>query len=345
MGQPFGMRGNTGLSEAELAQLRLEGLEYLNHLQSGAATKRDEADCLSWRRASAAHEEAFRSAIRLQQQVRTVERRLAAPHADPVAGAQVLAFPSVTPPAVARPHLTRRTVIGGAMAASLAGIVATGRSVDMIPSLAELGADFRTGAGERRLVRLAGGATVDLNTRTAIDLRNDLGTPAVELISGEAVFTSGPSPDAAIMLMAGAGKTSAQRARFNARRDGDAVCITCLGGEVEVAWGGKQRTLRTAQEVKYDDSAIGAVASGIDTNVLTAWQSGTLIFHNMAVRDVVAEINRYRPGRVILANERFAERLLSGTYTVRRLDDFFSQAQMGFGVKVMRLPGNVVVLT
>ncbi len=50
----------------------------------------------------------------------------------------------------------------------------------------ELRADYRTGTGERRRVALADGASVELNTRTSVDLRTDLAIPTIELISGEA---------------------------------------------------------------------------------------------------------------------------------------------------------------
>jgi transmembrane sensor len=54
----------------ELAQLRLQGLEYLNHLTSGQATEDDLAAVLQWRSRSHAHEEAFQSALRLRRLVR-----------------------------------------------------------------------------------------------------------------------------------------------------------------------------------------------------------------------------------------------------------------------------------
>ncbi|MCY1174373.1 hypothetical protein D9M73_145730 [compost metagenome] len=84
---------------------------------------------------------------------------------------------------------------------------------------------------------------------------------------------------------------------------------------------------------------------GVDPAVLTAWQTGTLIFRDMPLRDVVNEINRYRSGKVLLSNSRLASRTLSGTYYVSRLDDFFSQAELALGVKIFRLPGNVIVLS
>lgn len=204
-------------------------------------------------------------------------------------------------------------------------------------------ADYRTGPGERRLVRLAGGATAELNTRTSIELRDDLGMPAVELINGETPLASGSTTKAAIL--AGKGISVIKTGRLNARRDGDDVCITCLAGQVQVAWTDQRRLLQSAQEVRYNANGVGQVTASTDVAALAAWQSGTLIFRNMPMRQVVAEINRYRPGRVFLTDEQLGDRPLSGTYFVDRLDDFFRQAELAFGVEVTRLPGNIVLLS
>ena len=353
------MTEGTGWTDAELAHLRLEGLGHLAHLLSGNATERDAAEFVAWRMRSRAHEEAFRSAVRLRRVIRATEggagghRRMngtrVLPPA-PIASNDAEGFDGdadgnvVTLDATIGRRFSRRGVIGGAIAASLAGgMLLFGRSMELVPSVAELRADYRTGTGERRVVQLAGGASVELNTRTSIGLRTDMALPAIELISGEALMNSGRSGKAA--LVAGRGTSIGSSGHFTARRDGDAVCITCLAGRVDVDWADQRRVLEARNQVRYDDGDIGAVIDNVDVAVLTAWKAGTLIFRNMPMREVIAEINRYRPGRVFLANERLANKALSGTYYMNRLDEFFSQAELALGAKVTRLPGNGVILS
>lgn len=326
------MTEGSGWTDSELARLRLEGLDHLNRLHSGEATDRDAAAFIAWRGQSRAHEEAFRSALRLRDGVRAVETRVAEDRS-----ATVVPFPRIS-------RFTRRRVLGGAIAASAAGAaVVVGRTLDLVPSPPEALADHRTGAGERRVVQLAGGASLDLNTRTSVNLRGDLGMPGAELIAGEAVLSSGKA--AAAALVAGRGTSIVRAGRFNARRSGNAVCVTCLDGDVEVRWGQQRRALVAADQVRYDASGISAIEPGSDAAVLTAWQSGTLIFRDLPMRKVVDEINRYRSGKVFLANASLASHRMSGTYQVERIDDFFSQAELALGVTVGRFPGNIVVLS
>ncbi|WP_010160506.1 FecR family protein [Sphingomonas sp. PAMC 26617] len=326
--------------EDDLARLRLEGLDHLTRLRSGEATDHDAAAFITWRATSPAHEEAFRSAIRLTRLI---------PHARPGQPSRTCPAANDDGAAVAsrgvlgRP-LSRRGILGGALAASVAGgAVFAGRTLDVLPAPSVFTADVRTGPGERRRIRLAGGALADLNTRTSVGLRTGLGMPAIDLIDGEAIIADGPSARAAVL--AGPGQGTVTAGRMSARRDGDQVCITCLEGTVAVAWSGETRRLEPSEAVRYDRSGIGAVERGADPAVLTAWQRGTLIFHDMPMRDVVVELNRYRAGRIFLADRRLADRRLSGTYAMNRLDAFFDQAELGLGVRIYRLPGNVVILT
>lgn len=331
------MSGRTTWTDEELAGLRLEGLEHLNHLLSGEATEKDAAEITAWRAQSPAHELAFRSAVRLRRLVRVAEG---------VEQPETIGlFSNVASLDEQRTKKhSRRGFLGGAIAASVAGgMLMVGRSLDLVPSIAELGAKHRTGAGERRIVHLDDGAIVELNTRTSINVRTDLAMPAVELISGEAVLTSGRSGSAA--LVAGKGTSTGKHGQFSARRTGDEICVTCLSGEVEVDWGNEHRRLVAPQEVRYDENGIGAVSVQPNMAALTAWRKGTLIFQEMPMRQVVQEINRYRDGRVVLANSTLGGRRLSGTYDIDRLDEFFDQAELAVGAKVTRLPGNVVVLS
>lgn len=333
-------------TDIDLARLRLEGLDHLTRFRSGEATDHDAAAFITWRGTSRAHEEAFRAAVRLTRLVGLVDADGVGAEAAVQSVADDVDLTDVTPirPVAVTRRVSRRAFMGGAIAASAAGgVLLLGRSLDVVPSPTQMAADYRTEPGERRIIKLARGVTAELNTRTSVDLHEGLGLPAIALISGEAMVASGSRGKAAVV--AGAGTSIVTDGRLNARRDGAAVCITCLDGAVEVAWRDQNHRLGPADQLRYDDDRMGSVKAGADPAVLTAWRSGTLIFHDMPMRDVVAEINRYRIGRVFLANARLRARKLSGTYHVDGLDDFFRQAQLVLGVKVTRMPGEVVILS
>lgn len=337
------MKQGADWDDAEFFALRREGLAHLNRLLSGEATERDEVALRAWLAQGAAHREAWRSATRLRTMVRAAAQDL--PVAAPVMPNAARREGPRRSVGRRRPAASgvmgRRMFLGGAVAASGAAVIAAGASLDVLPSMAELRADHRTAIGARELVRLAGGATIALNTRTSIRVLDGATVPAVELLAGEAILTSGH--DARLTLLSGPGRSSGRGARWSARQEADETCVTCLAGSVEVAWRDERRTLLPNQQLRYDRSAISPTQS-VDPEMVTAWQTGTLIFRSKSLREVVAEINRYRPGRIYIANDRLANRKLTGTYHVDRLDDFFRQSEMVLGLTVRRMPLGVVIL-
>ena len=95
-------------------------------------------------------------------------------------------------------------------------------------SFDEWDADYRTDTGGRRQFGLDRQVQVDMNTQTSIALRPDVaGALGMELITGEAAFEA-LAPDRKVTVLAGAGKASASQAKFELRRTGSSVCLTCV---------------------------------------------------------------------------------------------------------------------
>ena len=193
---------------------------------------------------------------------------------------------------LARSRLGRRAFLSGAVAASAAGaaIMIARPPLELWPSWSELNADYRTGVGDRREVALAGHVSIDMNTRTSVVVGAE-----PELISGEAVITAGAS---FVLRAAGGRILLANDGRCNVRSENSTVRVTCLQGQIAVERLGSSLSLPAGRQVTYSDQGFGSVVE-IDTNVVSAWQQGIVIFQSTPVVEVIAEVNRYRPGRVI----------------------------------------------
>lgn len=260
--------------------------------------------------------------------------------------------PAATGPAVLRdharvaprPHMARRAFIGGALAASTAAAtyVAVRPPLGLWPSVSELAADYRTAIGEQRNIALAGGSSIDMNTRTSIALRTtDDRIERVELLAGEAAITARDLHR--VEVRAGDARAVAEGATFNIRFAGPAVRTSCIAGEVQVATGGRAVQLRAGQEVVCAAGDLGAVTS-IDPATVTAWQTGVLVFHGTPLSDVVDEINRYRPGRIVVTNTTLGRKLFSARFAIANVDGVVEQIQQVFGATVTNLPAGVVLL-
>ena len=205
----------------------------------------------------------------------------------------------------------RRAFIGFAVAAG-ASWLAVRPPMQQWPSLGDIAADYHTGTGEQRSVALSSRVTVALNTQTRLDvLAASNAAHGVEVVAGEAEIDAAAPPAGRatpiqpVTVVAGGGRMQATVARFNVRRTGSQVCVTCLSGTVALehprgarADGRRSGRLRRSRR---------AAVSRIDPGAVSAWRRGMLVFNGVPLSDVVDEINRYRRGKVILRSAALGE--------------------------------------
>jgi transmembrane sensor len=241
------------------------------------------------------------------------------------------------------PGMGRRAFLGGALAASTAGaaaIVLARPPLDLWPSWSELAAEYRTMTGEQRQITLADHISIDMNTRTSIALR--AGTEA-EIIAGEAMISAAPHAAEPFTLLAAGGRIAAADARFNVRVEGRAAWVTCVRGKVEVEQRSAALSLPAGSQVLFSPAGLGPSVA-VDAAAVSAWPSGIIIFHSTPISEVVAEVNRYRPGRIILTNNDLGRRLFNARLRIENIGRVVGQIEQAFGARVTTLPGGLVLL-
>ncbi|WP_297352517.1 FecR domain-containing protein [Paraburkholderia sp.] len=253
-----------------------------------------------------------------------------------------------TGPAVRSP--ARRAFVGTAVAAGAAWL-AFRPPLQLWPALGELTADYRTGTGEQRQVMLADHVVIEMNTQTRFNLRPaDTTRGGIELLAGEAEAAAGMSSAGPLrsidpfIVVAGNGRLQTSSARFNVRRTDDEVCVTCITGSVAFEHPRQRLMLSASQELIYTDRDVSPV-SNIDAAAVTAWRRGLLLFNDVPLAQVVDEINRYRPGKIILRNAQLGKSRVRARFSIRQLDDAIMLIHAEYGAHVTELPGSIVLLS
>ncbi|NVO13583.1 MAG: FecR domain-containing protein [Rhodoplanes sp.] len=319
--------------DAELDRVKREALTWMRRLGSGEMTRADLDALDRWRMASEGHRRAFAEANLFWDVLGQVAREAKARgHAGEPSR---LAFGT---------RIGRRAFLAGAAAATIAYVVVQ-PPLGLWPSLAELGADYRTATGEQRQLAIRPGLTVDMNTQTSLVAPATGGTRhALELVSGQ-IAVSVQAPDAQPLRVAAAQvQIEADRADFDVRRDGSFVCVTCTEGVVRVTRSSSVTVLTAGQQQTYDGDAQARVVA-IDPTVVTAWKRGMIIFRDVPLAQVIAEINRYRPGRIVLLNKALADRTVVAGFRLDQIGEAVDYLSRAIGARARSLPGGVVLLT
>lgn len=318
-----------------------EAVALVQKLSSGEATPAEIEAAAKWRQQSAEHEMAFAEASRVWGKVRSAAKMLAQDDNDVFAELDRLRR---------RSTMSRRALLGGGVAALAATAYgAVHPPLGLWPSFAELRADYRTRTGEQRQVTIADDIAVRLNTQTSLSVDRSGGPDErIELVTGEASFALPAQPAKSLVILAAAGKTIVQAGRADLRLlgTGDAarVSVTCFDGQCRTELGSTGVDLQPGHRVLYNGTNINRVAS-VDPADASAWQRGIVEFRGTRLADAIEEINRYRPGQIILANRELGQKQLSGRFRIDQMDMVLVQLEQAFSAHVRNLPGGIVILT
>ncbi|MDZ4301236.1 MAG: DUF4880 domain-containing protein [Pseudomonas sp.] len=292
------------------SRLHGEARDWLVLLTSGQATVADAKALRQWCAQSPEHAQAFELAKRLWQQLTPALTEAQAPR-----------------------HFGRRAFLGGALAASAALVMV---HISVPGGFAGLSADYHTAVGEQRRVDLREGISLELNTQTRISRREQ----GIELLEGE-VEVQVAQP---LTVQAGAGWLSASQARFNVRNTDHSVCVTCIEGWLAVEVQGRSVRLDSGRQLTYDAAGLGPVVT-VDTEAVIAWREQVLVFNNATLDTVIDEINRYRPGMLVLLNRELGKRRVQARFSLEQLPGVALLIRDAYGAKCTELPGGVVLLS
>ncbi|WP_087138739.1 FecR family protein [Brevundimonas diminuta] len=240
----------------------------------------------------------------------------------------------------ARPRRLPRTLIGltvggAVMAAAVGGALwLQSRTV------------FATGVGEQRLVQLADGSNVRLDTDSRIRVRFDGDRRLVELDAGQALFTVAHDAGRPFVVEADGAQVTAIGTVFDVRRDGSGVKVTLVSGVVDVAErraGRETKRLAAGQQSRVTSQ--GQMTRVADIATETSWTEGRIVFRDTPLRDAVAEVNRYLPDKILLDPAVRGTASVNGVFKTGDRDAFVSTASAVFGLRASKDGEGRIVLS
>jgi transmembrane sensor len=299
----------------------LEAMHWIARMRAKSVTLADKANLDAWREAAPEHDQAY-------EMVMAFEKAAALMPAPPA----VISF--------CRPSRPSRRMFlagAGALAASVAGFMVVRPPLGLWPSLAELMSDHRTEPGEQYAFAPSSGIHVLLNTKTSVSLEGN----GVRLIDGEA-FIQVADRDTPYRVQTSAGNVQTKDAKFNVRNINGQMAVACISGQISCTSSGQVVPAQAGDQVISVGN--GLERTKVDVAAAVAWREGMLVFHGTPLSTVIAEINRYRPGRIVLANSAIGDRPVIGIFHTAHIENTVNQIRQLLAVPMTKLPGGVVLI-
>ena len=307
---PTSLDRDADLMAAEWAVRRSEGL-----------TLQERAEFDQWLAERPAHWRAYNESDRIW---------------DELAGSDLYAAaPQAAPP-------RRRLIVGGAIAAALAIAFIGYQATSPAPRHS-----FESGRGEVRNVHLADGSSVILGADSAITVRFDRDGRHVQLKRGEAMFDVAHDVRRPFDVRAADTKVTVLGTRFTVKAAPDAVRVNVIQGVVRVA---KTEPLIVAPFSRADsgrritrgerlESRRGEPLQALppaDPGSAAPWTVGRLVYEDASLAEVIADLNRYLPAEVELANEALGEMRVTGALDQDQASRFLNSLPGTLPVRIHR---------
>ena len=175
---------------------------------------------------------------------------------------------------------------------------------------------YATERAEQREISLDDGSRIHLNSASSVAVRYSPEARTVELNDGEGVFDVSRDAQRPFVVSAADAEVVAIGTQFRVRLAGGDVTVTVLEGAVAVfnrpgsgampAPGSirsdSEPTLLYANDQITLSNGVMTAVESVNAAVATAWREGKLIYDATPLREVVAEMSRYTPIELAVAD-------------------------------------------
>ncbi|WP_122755933.1 FecR domain-containing protein [Pseudomonas sivasensis] len=196
-------------------------------------------------------------------------------------------------------------------------------------------ADYATGSGETRDAVLADGSHVWLNALSALDVRFDPLQRLLHLRFGEVLIDTAKDAGRPFLVDTEHGRLQALGTHFSVLQGEDHTELNVFEGRVHVRTASQQvRIIDAGQQIAFNRDGFNPTTAVSPAR--EAWSRGVLLADNLPLGQLVAELNRYRPGH-LGCDPAVAHLPVMGSFPLMDSDHALHLLQAALPVRVDRL--------
>jgi transmembrane sensor len=223
---------------------------------------------------------------------------------------------------------------------------------------------YATAIGESRVVKLADGSVITLNTNSRVTAVFSPRAREVFLAYGEASFDVAHEPTRPFNVNVGKRVFQAVGTSFNVRvLNPENVELTVTEGRVKLLYvpppSPPDTPAKLREEVMHPETTVGALETALvepgfqtvrkldanEVDARLAWQRGMIIFEGEPLGEVLAEVDRYTTTQFVLGDEKLRDVRVGGYFRAGDVDGLLVALRENFLIDSRRDAQGRVVLT
>ncbi|WP_375207694.1 FecR family protein [Hyphococcus sp.] len=300
-----------------------EATGWFSLLQGGAATEEDRRRFEEWRNADPANAAAYEKTLAIWRDVGEFDdlREIAS---DPEFGrSDSTAAGRFRSAILGTPSLHRLAYTGFAFLALIAAAIALSRPAWLFSNI------YETQIAETIQIEAPDGSIIDLGPESRLRIAYDNQKRQVFLSAGEAFFDVRKDSDRRFLVTADETEIEVTGTRFNVHQGPSATTISVAEGAVQLRR--KSKTINETKaaplqllagqqaQARINDTGLTKVVDMAPAKV-GAWRTGRLHYSDTALRDVIADANRYSQTPIIIADESLLDMKLVAAFKTSQID-------------------------
>lgn len=206
-----------------------------------------------------------------------------------------------------------------------------------------------TPVGGHRIVKLADGSLIELNTATFVRAAVTLHHREVWLDRGEAYFQVAHLHGEPFVVHAGQRSVTVLGTKFSVRNEIDKTIVSVVEGKVGVGKAAGSvvvpNAILTAGDVAIaqGNSTLLTTLSADRMQAQLAWRSHKLEFDETPLADAAREFNRYNRVQIIIHDQDTGSIKISGTFQASNVEAFVRLLRTAYGLKVETSQGSMII--
>jgi transmembrane sensor len=207
-------------------------------------------------------------------------------------------------------------------------------------------ADYNVAAGQQKQITLSDGSSILLNTNSAFSVSFNQQQRLITLHQGEAFFQVATDKTRPFIVQTSAGQVRALGTAFDVKQQDQQTQIIVFEHAVSITTtqGLRLEKLQTAEQLKFSADSV-QTASKVNLQRAAPWHQQRMVFQDKALVDVVAELNRYRSGKIICLNDSIKNLPITGVFGIADTELALQAIEQSLPVRITRITDQLILLS